>query len=193
MTHENVDQESDNSGVQDGDDGRADWKNTPIRASENADLSRTAKQGVDYDRRSDSKGDGSPIVGYMSHVEMTSSPLPSSKELAGYERVLPGAADRILGMAEDSLHSEIDYQKQLVEIYREDRRAENWVYKFTSAVFSLMPAAAFTSSVVFFALGMNPAALIGFAGSIALLLPQVIDAIKGRRTFKTDDSGKDKS
>ncbi|MCH9277239.1 DUF2335 domain-containing protein [Bifidobacterium amazonense] len=193
MTDESIDQKSGDPGIQGGDDGRADRQDAPLGTSENADIARTANQGVEHDRRRDPKGDGSPIVGYaMSHVEMTSSPLPSSKELAGYEHVLPGAADRILSMAEDSLHSEIDYQKQLVEIYREDRRAENWVYKFTSAVFSLMPAAAFTSSVVFFALGMNPAALIGFAGSIALLLPQIIDAIKGRRTFKSDNSEKDK-
>lgn len=111
-------------------------------------------------------------------MEVTSCPLPPSKELAEYEQTLPGAADRILRMAEDSLHSEIDSQKRVVEIYADDRKAENWVYKFTAVVFSLIPAAAFICAVVFFALGMNPAAFISFAGSVGFVMPRIIEAFK---------------
>ena len=123
-------------------------------------------------------------------MEVTSGPLPSSKELAGYEQTLPGAADRILRMAEDSLHSEIDSQKRIVEIYADDRKAENWVYKFTAVVFSLIPAAAFICAVVFFALGMNPAAFISFAGSVGFVMPHIIEAFKSGKASKGDDKHK---
>lgn len=123
-------------------------------------------------------------------MEVTSGPLPSSKELAGYEQALPGAADRILRMAEDSLHSEIDSQKRIVEIYADDRKAENWVYKFTAVIFSLVPAAAFICSVVFFALGMDPAAFISFAGSIGFVMPRIIEAFKSGKASKGDDKHK---
>ncbi|WP_236839953.1 DUF2335 domain-containing protein [Bifidobacterium breve] len=121
---------------------------------------------------------------------MTSGPLPSSKELAEYEQTLPGAADRILRMAEDSLHSEIDSQKRVVEIYADDRKAENWVYKFTAVVFSLIPAAAFICAVVFFALSMNPAAFISFAGSVGFVMPRIIEAFKSGKASKGDDKHK---
>ena len=120
-------------------------------------------------------------------MEVTSCPLPSSKELAEYEQTLPGAADRILRMAEDSLHSEIDSQKRVVEIYADDRKAENWVYKFTAVVFSLIPAAAFICAVVFFALSMNPAAFISFAGSVGVIMPRIIEAFKSGKASKGDD------
>lgn len=123
-------------------------------------------------------------------MEVTSCPLPSSKELAEYEQTLPGAADRILRMAEDSLHSEIDSQKRVVEIYADDRKAENWVYKFTAVVFSLIPAAVFICAVVFFALGMNPAAFISFAGSVGFIMPRIIEAFKSGKASKGDDKHK---
>lgn len=116
--------------------------------------------------------------------------MPPSKEIAEYEQTLPGAADRILRMAEDSLHSEIDSQKHVVEIYADDRKAENWVYKFTAVVFSLIPAAAFICAVVFFALGMNPAAFISFAGSVGFVMPRIIEAFKSGKASKGDDKHK---
>ena len=108
-------------------------------------------------------------------MEVTSCPLPPSKELAEYEQTLPGAADRILRMAEDSLHSEIDSQKRVVEIYADDRKAENWVY---------------ICAVVFFALGMNPAAFISFAGSVGFVMPRIIEAFKSGKASKGDDKHK---
>lgn len=116
MSHEDINEASGDSRIQSGADSGADGQNTEIRGSENHDISRIADQGVEHDRRFDSEGDGSPVVSTsLTHMEVTSGPLPSSKELAGYEQTLPGAADRILRMAEDSLHSEIDSQKRIVE------------------------------------------------------------------------------
>lgn len=103
MSHEDINEASGDSRIQSGADSGADGQNTEIRGSENHDISRIADQGVEHDRRFDSEGDGSPVVSTsLTHMEVTSGPLPSSKELAGYEQTLPGAADRILRMAEDS-------------------------------------------------------------------------------------------
>lgn len=191
MSHEDINEASGDSRIQSGADSGADGQNTEIRGSENHDISRIADQGVEHDRRFDSEGDGSPVVSTsLTHMEVTSGPLPSSKELAGYEQTLPGAADRILRMAEDSLHSEIDSQKRIVEIYADDRKAENWVYKFTTVVFSLVPAAASICSVVFFALGMNPAAFISFAGSVGFVIPRIIEAFKSGKASKNEDKPK---
>jgi uncharacterized membrane protein len=43
-----------------------------------------------------------------------SAPLPPSREFAGYEQVLPGAADRILTMAEKEAEHRRENQKNLV-------------------------------------------------------------------------------
>ena len=191
MSHEDINEASDDSRIQSGGDSGTDGQDAKIGGSENHDVSRTADQGLESDRRFDPEGDGSPIVSAsLTHMEVKSGPLPSSKELAEYEQTLPGAADRILRMAEDSLHSEIDSQKRVVEIYADDRKAENWVYKFTAVVFSLIPAAAFICAVVFFALSMNPAAFISFAGSVGFVMPRIIEAFKSGKASKGDDKHK---
>ena len=51
------------------------------------------------------------ISEYFLHVEY-SSPIPPSREVAGYEQLLPGSADRILAMAEQRQRSEIEMEKQ---------------------------------------------------------------------------------
>lgn len=196
MNHEDIDKTGDSARAQGRDAGRTDGQGTQVDQTAAAhDISRAASQGVGHDRRSDPKGDGPAVVSAsMTHMEMTTGPLPSSKELAGYEQTLPGAADRILRMAEDSLHAEIDYQKELIRIYSEDRKTENHVYRFTSAVFALIPAAAFVCSIVFFSLGMNPAAFISFAGSIGFIMPRIIEAFrsdgKPPKTDNDDNPGK---
>ncbi|MEO2358627.1 hypothetical protein ABG895_03160, partial [Bifidobacterium longum] len=57
-------------------------------------------------------------------------------------------------------------------------------------VFSLVPAAAFICSVVFFALGMNPAAFISFAGSVGFVIPRIIEAFKSGKASKNEDKPK---
>lgn len=191
MSYEDINKAGSDARIQSGSDSGADGTPTQIDSAENHDVPRTAGQGVEHDRRFDKEGDG-PSVGLtsMTHMEMTSGPLPSSKELAGYERTLPGSADRILRMAEDSLRSEIDSQKRIVEIYAEDRKAENWVYKFTAAVSILITAVAFICSIVFFALGMNPAAFISFAGSMGFIAPRIIEAFHSGAPQKNKDDDK---
>ena len=165
--------------------GGADGEVSTARDDKSSDLSRVAGDGLEQDGRSDSESDEKPTIGRrvsMTHMEMTSGPLPSAAEFSRYEQVLPGAADRILSMAEQSLQAEIEGQREVRKIYAEDRRAENWCMKFTSAVFSLLIVAIFVTAVVFWSLGKNTEAFISVACFVGCLMPRVIDAIKGRKT-----------
>ena len=45
-------------------------------------------------------------------------------------------------------------------------------------------------SVVFFALGMNPAAFISFAGSVGFVIPRIIEAFKSGKASKNEDKPK---
>lgn len=57
-----------------------------------------------------------PIPGMATISRRTSGPLPAAREFAGYDAVLPGAADRILRMAEMSLQHEIEMDKRHTDI-----------------------------------------------------------------------------
>lgn len=186
MGHEGNDAEGNGKGLQRGPAGGFDRTGSADGPTGHDDRPADAGEGLAHDGRRDQEGDG-PAVVRFSHLEMTAGPLPSSKELAGYEAVLPGAADRILRMSEDGLRSEIDRQRRILDIYAEDRRAENWVFRFVSAVSALVMASAFVCSMVFFALGMDPAATIAFASGIGLLIPRIIEAFKGRTASPSED------
>lgn len=54
------------------------------------------------------------VVQVMSMFAAYSGPLPSPEQLAGYERVLPGSADRILKMAEGQATHRQDIEKVAV-------------------------------------------------------------------------------
>ena len=62
MSHEDINEASDDSRIQSGGDSGTDGQDTKIGGSENHDVSRTADQGLESDRRFDPEGDGSPIV-----------------------------------------------------------------------------------------------------------------------------------
>lgn len=83
---------------------------------------------VEQGGAADSPFDGQP-VGHsgIARMEMTamSGPLPPSHEFASYEKTLPGAADRILRMAEEAQKADIKADQDMRDAYREDRRAEN--------------------------------------------------------------------
>lgn len=178
-------EKGDIKGSEERDPGGNDGTDTETRNDTGSDLGRIASNGLEQDGRRDSKGNENPTVGRhvsMTHMEMTSGPLPSAAEFSRYEQVLPGAADRILSMAEQSLQAEIDGQREIRKIYAEDRKAENWCMKFTSAVLSLLIVAIFVTAVVFWSLGKDTEALISIACLVGCLLPRIIDAIKGRKT-----------
>lgn len=137
---------------------------------------------VEQGGAADSPFDGQP-VGHsdIARMEMTamSGPLPPSHEFAAYEKTLPGAADRILRMAEEAQKADIKADQDMRDAYREDRRAENWVFKFTSAMFSTVTIAAFACSIVFVALKLDSAAYLSFACTFASLIPRIVESFRG--------------
>lgn len=168
-----------------GPEGGIDRPGDSSADASGSDVGRIAGNGLEANGERDSESVRDSTLGHrvsMTHMEVTSGPLPPAAELERYERILPGAADRILSMAERSLQSEIEGQRDVRRIYAEDRRAENWCLKFTSAVFSLLVVAVFIVTVVFWAMGMNAQAILSAACFVLCLLPRVIDAIKGRKT-----------
>lgn len=66
-----------------------------------------------------------------------SGPLPAPEDFAAYEAALPGAADRILRMAENSLQGHIDQQK-VVGACDEKRLSNDLVEALTGQVFGLI-------------------------------------------------------
>ena len=54
------------------------------------------------------------FVGYMEEYKSFNGPLPAPEDFQQYEQVLPGAADRILSMAEKQLSHRTDLEKEIV-------------------------------------------------------------------------------
>lgn len=54
------------------------------------------------------------FVGYMEEYKSFNGPLPAPEDFQQYEKVLPGAADRILSMAEKQLSHRTDLEKEIV-------------------------------------------------------------------------------
>jgi uncharacterized membrane protein len=56
-------------------------------------------------------------------IEIRRGPLPDAAELAQYEHILPGSADRILTMAEEQLAHRIDIENKVIagDTYRADK------------------------------------------------------------------------
>lgn len=59
-----------------------------------------------------------PQVNGVALARYTSGPLPSVEDFHGYDRVLPGAADRILRMAEDQTRAQIDAMSANADVER---------------------------------------------------------------------------
>ncbi|WP_156114494.1 DUF2335 domain-containing protein [Paracoccus sanguinis] len=69
----------------------------------------------------------SPRVKAVIKQEMFSGPLPHPKHLKGYEDTTPGAADRILTMAEKAQSHLIDIQSRHLDLEYRDRRRGMWL------------------------------------------------------------------
>lgn len=110
-----------------------------------------------------------------------SAPLPTVTEYEGYERVLPGSANRIMTMAEKSLNIEAEDRKAAREMEAADRKAENVGLIVASIAFSFLPWVGFISAVIFAALGNNTATVVGSVIGAITAGPQIIDAVKKKR------------
>lgn len=77
--------------------------------------------------------------------EHFSGPMPHPKHLREYESILPGAADRILSMAERNLDHHVDMSKQAHADEAQDRRRG---MRYGAVLYGLLIAAAFASLFV---------------------------------------------
>ena len=151
---------------------------SPGESSEGPDRSH---QGSVVDRRGSDQGSvadysqqdqftrsvSSPleVVGYAAW----SAPLPAPQDLAGYEAIVPGSAERIIAMAELAVRGPIENATRLTQAEIEaSKRGMSFAMKLTS-VMSL-------AAVVFFALavaGIGVTAALT-AGGVCLSVPVVM-------------------
>lgn len=66
------------------------------------------------------KQEGAVAVHQSIQQVQYSGPIPQASELEKYEQILPGAADRILKMAEKNADSEDSYRKELLRLQSRD-------------------------------------------------------------------------
>lgn len=103
---------------------------TPVPKQENLpeDVNKVLEQLTEDQRR--------VLMGTMVAMEqkMYSGPLPPAEEIEAYERVCPGAADRIIAMTEKALDHRIENEKLIVrEETRQSGRGQ--ILGFILAVF----------------------------------------------------------
>ena len=81
------------------------------------------------------------LVGGYHHIEQHyRGPLPPPAYLDGYEKTLPGCANRIVVMAEDLAKHEQVQEKRLIDIQEADVKRGQWLV-FTLAVLCILLAA----------------------------------------------------
>lgn len=134
---------------------------------------------ADGGRRAAPGDGGAPELGQITYAR--SAPLPTVGEFEGYERVLPGSADRIVAMAEKSLASQVEDAQAIRRIEAGDHRAENISMVVASVAFSFLPWLAFILATVCALAGNGMMAAISGGVGIVTAGPQVIDSIKRKR------------
>lgn len=155
MPHENHNQAGDDPRAQNRNDDRSDGTDRQDETPGAGELSRTADAGVEHGRQRDETGDetGTGVAAAITYSR--SAPLPTVEEYAGYERVLPGAADRILTMAEKALDIEAADRAADRGNEAEDHKAENACMLVASFAFSFLPWVAFVMAGVCAIAGNN--------------------------------------
>lgn len=123
-------------------------------------------------------GDGQSAAVGADFEYMRSAPLPTVNEYRGYEQVLPGAADRIMTMAEKSLDMEISDREQQSVALLENQRDENCAMKITAFGFTFLPWLGFISAIACAAFGFQTASWISALGGAVSAGPQIINSIK---------------
>jgi uncharacterized membrane protein len=113
-----------------------------------------------------------------------SGPLPQSSEFGAYEQVLPGAADRIMSMAEKALDAQVEIDKTLAEGDTKSVRRGQWqstgivTFSLAGALVAVLVKAPWEAVAVFGAPG-----IFEFGSSL-------IRAIREPRKSTDDDSKK---
>lgn len=114
---------------------------------------------------------GNPALTLEHYSYSRSGPLPDVAEFAGYEQVLPGAADRIMAMAEHALHAEIQTQQR-------ESRAEATAFVGAALGVSYLPWFLFAIAGLLAIKGLETAAIITGAAGLLSSGPQIINASK---------------
>lgn len=135
--------------------------------------------GMVVGRQDHSSGDesGEPLTEHqiIQIAQRYQGPLPHPQEFAGFEEVLPGAADRILSMAEKRQQAEIDQQLMT-------SRAEARAFVGAAWAVSFFPWALTLLTAGLLAVGQTmPAAAAGIAAALSAG-PQIIAATRPKRT-----------
>lgn len=108
-----------------------------------------------------------------------SGPLPDAAQLAHYEQILPGLADRIVTMAEDDMASRQADRRSLVQAEAHATVAATWML-------GLLPYALAVMAAWFAWQGLDAVAAIAAIGAVAALLPRLMEAWRGK---PADNSG----
>ncbi len=107
--------------------------------------------------------------------------MPTVDEFASYEQIQPGAADRIIAMAEKSLDAEIDAQRKSNEVAADDHKAQNICMIIATTAYSILPYAGFGSAIACAAFGQPVAATFGALIGAVTAGPQIIQEIRKKR------------
>lgn len=104
----------------------------------------------------------------LQHSEAFSGPIAHPRHLEEYERICPGAADRIIAMAERNAEHRMEIQTKLVDSEIMDQRRGMYLgaISFMVLVVSALASAVITSNPVIVGLFLGSAAL----GAIGLLI-----------------------
>ena len=127
--------------------------------------------------------EGGPFPGLaFTTAQLTASysgPLPAPADFAGYEAALPGAADRILSMAERRQEAEIENQ-------RTTTRAEAFAFVGAAWGVSFFPWLLAAITVALFVTGQPATAAVTALATAFAAGPQIISATRSHKDKKTE-------
>lgn len=103
------------------------------------------------------------LAGYAIQSTIFAGPIPPAEELAKYEKILPGSADRILKMAEKQSTHRRELENKILESNIKTA-ATGQVFGFT--IFTL----ALIAGVVLILLGKNGEGLVTSLSSLAIII-----------------------
>ena len=121
------------------------------------------------------------LKGIIQQTQVHSGPLPAPDQLGDYERVSPGAADRIITMAEKQQGSRIDYQTiEQKRRYDERRLGQIFAFVICMVVFYIVYQLAMNGKEV-------AASVLGVGG-----LASIVAAFLKAHSEKTESKPKNK-
>lgn len=131
------------------------------------------------------------ILQTISSLQMVSSsysgPIPYPRMLADYEVILPGAADRILTMAEDNQRQEIRSRQESDEREMISTKAESFALRFIASTYAGAPYAFVVLTGVLAVMGKETEALASIAIAFITASAQIIDRLR-RRNHDSSES-----